>query len=772
MRSWPPFRQFWATSSFKAPYAACAVFFAFLTLAYSCGPTTPPPQEGRGKSSSSAETDQAKGESEDLKPGQNDKKGEKPPATRRMALVENLHGVQVADPYRWLEDEKSSEVQKWLKAMDGYTRKHLNSLTGRDELAKRLEELSYFDYISAPKRRGERYFFVQRHKNKEKKVHYWRQGDKGPAKILLDPNKMSKDGSTSVLDVFPDHQGKNVAYKVSKNNADEATLHVMNVATGDVSKKDTIPGAKYAKPAWTPDGKGFYYTRLPMDPDIPVAERPGYAEVYFHRLGTDPSEDILVHPKTGDPCTFLITQLSRDGRYLFVTKARGWSQFEVFWKDLRKGKRAKFKTFAKAPEGEKALYRVFAWKRWIYVLTNEGAPRYRVFRVNPRRPSRKNWQEIIPEQDDAVLDEFKIMGGHMMLKYMKNASTELRVANLKGKITRKIELPSIGSVSDITGTPEDDTAYYDFCSYIYPRTVYKTSISKGTSSVHFQLNLPVNGDPYTINQVWYPSKDGTKVSMFLIHRKNIKRDGSNPCLLYGYGGFNVSITPKFIPTYLVWIEQGGVVAIPNLRGGGEYGESWHRAGMLKNKQNTFDDFTAAAKYLINEKYTSPARLAIRGGSNGGLLVGAAMVQAPKLFRAVTCHVPLLDMVRYHKFGSGQTWIPEYGSADDPEQFKFIYAYSPYHHVRKGEAYPAMLMFSADSDDRVDPMHARKFTAAVLNASSSPHPVLMRLEEKAGHGGGDMVKKTVARTADELVFLFKELGVKTKPTATTGTEEPK
>lgn len=751
------FQHFSATSTDLKYYATCAVFFALLMLANSCGPATPAPQEDRGESPGSAETRQARVDKG--KPGEKDKSGDSPPATRRMALVENLHGVQVADPYRWLEDEKSGEVQEWVKAMDAYSRKRLNSLPGRCGLAGRLEELSYFDYKSAPKRKGERYFFVQRHKNKEKKVYYWRRGENGPAKILLDPNTMSKDGSLAVIDVFPDHQGKNVAYKLSKNNADEATLFVMNVATGEVSDKDTIPGAKYAKPAWTPDGKGFYYTRLPVDPDIPVAERPGYAEVYYHRLGTAPSKDILIHPKTGDSRTFLITQLSRDGRYLFVTKATGWSQFEVFWKDLKKGKRAEFKTFAKAPEGEKALYEVFAWKGWIYVLTNERAPRYRVFRVNPRRPSRKNWQEIIPEQDDAVLDEFKVLGGHLVLKYMKNASTELRVATLKGKVLRKMKLPSIGSISNITGTPEDDTAYYDFCSYVYPKAVYKTSVSKGTSSVYFKLNLPVDEEPYTINQIWYPSKDGTKVSMFLIHRKDIKRDGSNPTMLYGYGGFNVNITPRFVPTYMVWIEQGGVVAIPNLRGGGEYGESWHRAGMLENKQNTFDDFMAAAKYLINEKYTNPERLAIRGGSNGGLLVGAAMVQAPQLFRAVACHVPLLDMVRYHKFGSGRTWIPEYGSADKPEQFKFIYAYSPYHHVRKGEAYPALLMFSADSDDRVDPMHARKFTAAVLNASSSPHPILLRMEKKAGHGGCDMVKKTVARTADELAFLFKELGGK-------------
>lgn len=669
-----------------------------------------------------------------------------------------IHGVRVQDPYRWLEDEKSQEVRAWTRAMDGHARKRLAALPGRDTLARRLAELSYVESVGAPQRRGARFFFERQHKDKEKRVYYFRQGEKGPIKVLLDPNTMSKDGSVSVLGVFPDFQGRRAAYKLSQNNADESTLFVMDVGTGKVSDRDTIGGAKYAHPAWTPDGKGFYYTRLPVDPSIPAADRPGHAEVYFHRLGTDPAKDPLVHPKTGDSRTFLWPELSRDGRYLFVYKATGWSNTEIFWKDLKAGPRAAFQPFVAPPAGTQALYDLYAWKGWFYVMTNEGSPRYRLFRADPRRPARDKWQEIVPEQTDAVLSSFAIRGGRLVLQYLRNASTEVRIATLEGKVLRQVAFPGIGTATQWKGNPEDDTAYYAFTSFTRPTTIYRTSVSKGDRSVYFQLSLPLDPEPYQVSQVFYPSKDGTKVSMFLVHRKDLRRDGSSPTMLYGYGGFNVNLTPYFSASFFAWLEQGGLVAIPNLRGGGEYGEAWHRAGMLLQKQNTFDDFIAAARFLVKEGYSRPERIAIRGGSNGGLLVGAAMVQAPDLFRAVACHVPLLDMVRYHKFGSGRTWIAEYGSAEDPAQFKALHAYSPYHHVVKGTAYPALLMLSADSDDRVDPMHARKFTAALRWASASPQPVLLRVEEKAGHGGGDMIKKTVARTADEMAFLLAQLGV--------------
>ncbi len=737
-----------------------------VSILAACGPAAPRPETAKTEEEIAEHVkpvDEDEVELEKLEP-------QGPPLARRDDVVDVIHGVKVPDPYRWLEDEKSEEVQEWVRTMDEFARGQIGEYRGRNNLVERFAELFYVDSFDAPLRRGERYFFGRRHKDKEKKVYYWRMGEKGQDRTLLDPNTMCEEGSLSVLDIFPDYQGRNVAYSVSEHAADEATLYLMDVETGKVSKKDVIEGAKYARPAWTPDGRGFYYTRLPVDPDIPVAERPGHAAVYFHRIGTDASEDEEIYPKTGDARTFLWPELSRDGRFLFVTKARGWSDFTIFWKDLRKGPKAKFRTFAEAPEGEKALYQVYAWRGWIYVRTNEGAPKYRLFRVNPKRPARKHWQEIVPERKDAVLDEFAVMGGHLVLQYLRNASTEVRIANLGGKTVRELELPTIGSISEWKGNPEDDTAYFEFESFVQPKTIFKTSISKGKSSVYFELSLPVDTDSYVVNQVRYPSRDGTIVTMFLVHGKDLKRDGSNPTLLHGYGGFNVSMTPSFRAAFMVWIENGGVVAVPNLRGGGEYGEGWHRAGMLLEKQNTFDDFIAAARYLISEGYTSESRLAIRGGSNGGLLVGAAMAQAPELFRAVSCHVPLLDMVRYHKFGSGRTWIPEYGSAEDPEQFKAILAYSPYHNLKKGVKYPAFIMFSADSDDRVDPMHARKFTAALRYATVGAHPVLFRVETMAGHGGADMAKKRVERHADEMAFLFNELGMKPGPEGSEESEE--
>jgi prolyl oligopeptidase len=399
---------------------------------------------------------------------------------------------------------------------------------------------------------------------------------------------------------------------------------------------------------------------------------------------------------------------------------------------------------------------VSVWRDRLYVHTNDGAPRYRVFAVDPHNLARESWREIVPE-GHATLDAVDIIGNRLALTYLHNASSEIEVRTLDGAPVRKIALPGIGSGS-IGGLPDEDTAYVGYSSYAEPSVILKTSIATGAVEEWARVSLPFDPAMIETEQVRFPSKDGTPISMFLIRKRGTVASGQNPTLLYGYGGFNVSMTPGFSQMWAVWLEQGGMVAIPNLRGGGEYGEDWHRDGMLLEKQNVFDDFLAAARYLIDEKWTSPHRLAIYGGSNGGLLVGAAMTQAPELFRAVICSVPLLDMVRYHLSGEGRTWIPEYGSAEDTEQFKALYQYSPYHRVKDGVAYPAMLMMSADHDDRVDPSHARKFTAAIQHATSSKAPVLLRIERNAGHTGADMVKKSVEKTADLLAFLVDQLGV--------------
>ncbi len=674
------------------------------------------------------------------------------PATRAEQIVDTVHGAQVADPYRWLEDEKAPEVQAWMKAQDAFAREQLAAFPGREALATRFKELFYTDSISTPLRRSGRVFYSRTHKDKEKAIVYWRQGESGPEKVLLDPNAWSADGTVSLGVWSVSWDGKKVAFAQKPNAADEAVLHVIDVDSGEWSKVDVIEGGKYATPKWTPDSKGFYYEWLPTDASIKVDERPGYTTIRFHTLGTDPAKDAVVHERTGDPTTFLQSDLSRDGKYLFVYILRGWSENDVYWK--RPGE----KDFRLLVKGQGAKYEVVAWKDRFYVLTDEGAPRQRVFEVDPAKPARASWKEVVAEDPVASLQSARIVGGHLALEYLKDATTEVRVATLKGQPVRTVQLPGVGAASNLVGLEDEDEAYFVFTSFTTPRQIHKTSVRTGKSELWAQVELPMNPEQYQVEQVFYASKDGTKVPMFVVHRKDLARDGNAPTLLYGYGGFNVSMEPTFRASILPWLDAGGVYAVANLRGGGEYGKAWHDAGRLDKKQNVFDDFHAAAEYLVQAKYTQPKRLAIYGGSNGGLLVGAAMTQRPELYGAVVCAVPLLDMVRYHLFGSGRTWIPEYGTAEKPEDFKTLYAYSPYHHVRPGVRYPALLMMAADHDDRVDPMHARKFVAAVQTAPGNPAPALLRIEANAGHGGADQVAKAIESSVDLYSFLFHALEV--------------
>ncbi len=676
------------------------------------------------------------------------------PATRRQDLIEEVHGVPVADPYRWLEDVESKEVQEWMRAQDEVARAWLASLSSRDALRARFAELSYVDWTSAPRHLGNRYFYLRRTARQEKAVLCFKESETGAEHVLIDPNGLSMDGSIALGTWSPSWDGRFVAYALHRNNADSATLYTRDLDTGLDLEKDVIVDAKYASPSWTPDSRGFYYTWLPADPSIPRAELPGRAEVRFHRRGTDPSSDRVVHAALGDPKRFLSADVSRDGRYLVLLIQRGWSATDVYFKSLG----AEAPGFRPLAVGQDAIYTVVVWKGKFYVHTNEGAPRYRVFRVDPRRPGRKDWREIVPE-GDSVLDEVQVVGGRLVLTYLRNAASELEVRDLSGRLLRKLELPALGTTKGMVGNPDEDEAYFSFTSFTQVPQIFRTSVRTGKTSLWETVPIPADTSQCAVDLVSYRSKDGTPISMFLVHRKDLVRNGDNATLLTGYGGFNISQTPSFRATAVVWLEHGGVLAVPNLRGGGEYGEEWHRAGMLARKQNVFDDFIAAAEYLVSRGITRPERLAISGGSNGGLLVGAAMTQRPDLFRAVVCAVPLLDMVRYHKFGSGTTWIEEYGSADDPELFPKLYAYSPYHHVRHGTAYPALLVMSADSDDRVDPMHARKFAAAVQSATTSGRSVLLRIERHAGHGGADLVRQQVERWTDEYAFVMAELGVR-------------
>ncbi len=675
------------------------------------------------------------------------------PSTRTQVVKETLHGVAVADPYRWLEEEKAPEVQAWMQAQDKWARDHLAGLQGRDALKARFTELYYLDAVGIPYKRGGRYFYTRQRKDKEKVIVNWRASARAEEKVLLDPNTWSTDNTVSLGVWVPSWDGKKVVFAEKPNAADESTLYVLDVDTGERSKVDVIPGGKYASPSWAPDSRSFVYEWLPTDPKIPVSERPGYCEVRRHVLGQDPAKDEQLHPRTGDPKTFIGGSISRDGKWLFVSIMRGWNENDVFFK--RAGKDKEWRLLVK---GKDAKYGVDVWKDAFYVFTDEGAPNKRVFKVNPARPERAAWRELIPEDKEAARESAVIVGGHLSIASLKKAVSQVEVFTLDGKKVRSVELPGLGTASNLVGLEDDDEVYYAFSSFVLPRQTFKASVRSGKSELWAKVEVPVDPSRYEVRQVTYPSKDGTPISMFIVGPKDLKLDGNNPTLLYGYGGFDVSLTSAFTSFIYPWLEAGGIYAVPNLRGGGEYGKAWHDAGKGAKKQNVFDDFAGAAEYLIKEKYTSPARLGIRGGSNGGLLVGVAMTQRPELFGAVICAVPLLDMVRYHLYGSGKTWIPEYGDPEKPEELRVLEAYSPYHHVKERGAYPPLLMMSADHDDRVDPFHARKFTAQVQAATKGEGVAWLRIEMNSGHGGADQVAKSIETSTDQLAFLMHTLGL--------------
>ncbi|HTT72009.1 MAG TPA: prolyl oligopeptidase family serine peptidase [Anaeromyxobacteraceae bacterium] len=677
------------------------------------------------------------------------------PPTRTDGVEDLLHGVRVKDPYRWLEDESSAEVQAWMAAEDHLARAYLAGLPGRAALAARLRELLYVGSMTVPVKRGPLLFYERRRPDEEKARLVVREAA-GRERVLLDPNLWSTDGSLALGEWSVSWDGRTVAYLVRPNAADEATLHVLDVPSGAVSAVDTIAGAKFAEPSFDAAGRGFYYAWYPPQARARVADQNALEEVRFHRLGADPVEDELVRGPTGDPESFQSARLSRDGHYLFLSVEHGWSRVDLFFRDARLGPQAPFRELA---VGRDAVYQAFAYRDRLYVRTDEGAPRYRLFRVDPARPARAEWEELVPEGAGTAgtLEDAAVLGGALVLRTTERASSRLGLYDLDGRHLRDLALPSLGDTSLPSGEEDDPRAYFSFESFTSPRAVYAFHTAGGEPELLFRPEVPFDPDRYQVEQVHYPSRDGTPVSMFLVHARGLARDGRAPVLLYGYGGFNLSLLPSFRPDVLPWLERGGVFAVPNLRGGGEHGEAWHRAGMLLEKQNVFDDFIAAARWLVGAGVTRPGRIAIRGGSNGGLLVGAAMTERPELFAAVLCAVPLLDMLRYPLFGLGKAWIPEYGSPEVPAQFRALLAYSPYHRVVPGTRYPALLVLSSDHDDRVDPMHARKFVAAV-QAATLGGPALLRIERQAGHGGADLRRARVEQEADAAAFAFAALGV--------------
>jgi prolyl oligopeptidase len=675
------------------------------------------------------------------------------PATPIVDVTETLHGHVIHDRFRWLEDGADPKVKAWASAEDAFARARLAALPDRDAIKRRLTELFYVDQRSAPIKEKNRYFWSHRDAKQEKAVVFWKEGASGAQKVLIDPNAWSQDGSVALGAWAPSLDGARVAYLKREHNSDEATLYVLDVNTGKTSPVDVIDGAKYAGVSWTPNGMGFYYTRLPPigEPGVSVADRPGFADVRFHMLGSDPKKDRLVHEPTHDAKTFLGAEITRDGHFLFAYIEHGWTSTDVFYKDLRGGSEPK--DWKPLVTGQPHKYNVWEFKDRFYVETDDGAPNHRVMRVDPQKPERASWTEIVPERHDAALDGMSIVGGKISLEYLKDVVSHLELHDLDGKLVREIPLPVKGSASVLSGNPEDDEAYFSFTSFLFPYEIYETSVKTGATKVYFKLDVPADPTKFTTDQEFATSKDGTRVPFFVVAPKDVDKKTA-PALVYGYGGFLGTQKPRFTSSAFPWLERGGMYVVANLRGGGEYGEPWHQAGMRHQKQNVFDDLKAVLVKL-GEDGVAPDHIAVRGASNGGLLVAAAITEFPELFRVGLCGVPLVDMLRYQKFGSGKTWVEEYGTAEDPADFDSIFAYSPYQHVRAGVKYPSVLLLSADSDDRVDPMHARKF-AAELQTDSAGGPVLLRVEKNAGHGGADMVKSLVESVADELAFALAEI----------------
>lgn len=667
-----------------------------------------------------------------------------PPATRKDDVTETIHGVQIADPYRWLEDQDSPETRTWIKAQNDYTHSLLDKWPGRDTLRARLTELMKVDTIGTPTERNGRYFFKKRLANQDQGVLYLRKGLTGADEVLIDPNPMSPDKSISVGldDVSKD--GTEIAYSLRRGGEDETSVRFFNVdARRDLS--DILPKSRYFGVSLTPDKSGAYYSR--NDPEGP--------RVYYHSMGTDPAKDQQIFGKGYGPEIIIGVSLSEDGRYLLIQVFHGAAgdHVEIYYRDLLSHEPPK-----PVVNDISARFIGDIGGGQLFMQTDWKAPKGRVLVVDLNNPARDHWREVIPE-GNAVIESVSLVGGKLVVNYTENASTRMKVFEPTGRHIRDIELPTIGSAGGVNGRWSSPEAFYSFTSFAVPSTIYRYDVATGKQIVWARLKVPIQSEKFEVKQVWCESKDGTRVPMFLLYLKGTKLDGSNPTLLTGYGGFDASETPYFSEMAALWAEQGGVFADANLRGGGEFGEAWHKAGMLEKKQNVFDDFIAAAEWLTQNGYTNPGRLAIEGGSNGGLLVGAALTQRPELFRAVVCAFPLLDMIRYQKFLVARYWVPEYGSSDDPVQFKWLYAYSPYHHVTAGVKYPAVLLVSGDFDTRVAPLHARKMAALLQASTGSDHPILLRYDTEAGHSQGGMpVTKRVAQAADELEFLFWQLGM--------------
>jgi prolyl oligopeptidase len=680
------------------------------------------------------------------------------PKTPRGDQVDVYHGVKVADPYRWLETDvrTSPQVADWVAAENKITDAYLAAIPQRDRIRRRLTDLWNFAQYSSPMKEGGRYYYLKNDGLQNQAVLYVMDSLDGQPRPLLDPNQWSKDGTIALTGLGFSDDGKYMAYARAEAGSDWSNWHIMDIAAGQVLP-DELKWTKFSTASWTKDGKGFFYTRF----DQPKAGAEYQAlnfnnKLFYHRVGTPQSADVLVYCQPEHPDWLYTGTATEDGRYLVISILKGTDERNrVVVRDLAE-------PYAMPIDLIDNFDHEFTFVGndgpVLFFQTDADAPRRRLVAIDLGKPKQPDWKEIIP-QTEATLTQVTLVGNQFIACYLKDVVSQAKVFSIAGQFVRDIALPGIGTAVGFNGKRTDTETFYGFSSFATPPSIYHYDMATGTSRLMRRAEVKFNPDDYEVKQVFYSSKDGTRVPMFISYKKGIKLDGSNPTLLYGYGGFNISLPPAFSIGRVAWMEMGGVYAQPNLRGGGEYGEAWHEAGKKLKKQNVFDDFIAAAEWLIHEKYTRPDKLAIFGGSNGGLLVGAVMTQRPELFGACLPAVGVMDMLRFHKFTEGREWVDDYGSSDDPEQFQALRAYSPYHNIKPNTHYPATLVTTADTDDRVVPGHSFKFIAELQRAQTGNAPVLIHISTRAGHGGGKPVSKRIEETADQWAFLVKSLGMK-------------
>jgi len=675
------------------------------------------------------------------------------PVTDKDTVVEDYHGTSIADPYRWLEYDTAANVESWVSLQNKVTFDYLAQIPFRDKIKARLTDIFNYPKYSSPFRVGEYYFFSKNDGLQNQSVIYYQKGLEGEAKVFLDPNKMSEDGTAAISLLGASKDNKYMAYAVNQSGSDWQQINIMEIES---LKKldDQLNWVKFSGASWKDDG--FYYGRY----DEPIkgkelSSKNEYHKIFYHKLGTSQSSDQLIYENKNYPLRYYGAQTTEDERFLLIYISEGTDGTELLCKDLSTNQKD-FTTIFKGFDDNASVINNIGDK--LILQTDADAPNQKIVLLDPKNSAKENWSVLIAEKEE-LLESAGMAGDKIFASYLKDVTTRVYQHDLTGKVEHEIELPTLGTAGGFNGKQDDKIIFYTFTSFVYPATIYKYDIASGKSDVFRKSDVKFNPDDFETKQVFYPSKDGTKIPMFLVYKKGLKLDGNNPTLLYGYGGFNVSLSPSFSTSRLILLENGGVYALANLRGGGEYGEKWHEAGKLFKKQNVFDDCIAAAEYLIAEKYTSPSKLAILGGSNGGLLVGAVVNQRPELFKVAFPAVGVMDMLRFHKFTVGWGWVVEYGSSDSLDHFQNLYKISPVHNINPTAEYPAVMVTTADHDDRVVPAHSFKYIATLQETRrDNKNPLLIRIDVKAGHGAGKPISKTIDEQSDIWSFMFYNMNV--------------